>query len=138
MSFEDERRAIEARFADNFTATPIKYENVPFDAPDDAAWVALSMSGTRERGAVKMGLKAGEFNRYPGVIRVDIYIPEDTGTAVARQHADTIRAIFKDQKFSAGSSGVITTRAPRYETLGVENGWYHGRVTTPYYRDANN
>ena len=30
MSFADERRAIEGRLADNFTALPIAYENLPF------------------------------------------------------------------------------------------------------------
>ncbi len=130
--FEDERMAIEARMQANFTATSIMYENQEFDPPDDTAWVALTLL-TGEGEQVSLG--PGGLQRYAGVIQCDIYVPEKSGTKTARQHADTIAAIFLNKQFSAGSSGTIFTRTPWVQTRGVENGWFHLVLSVTYHRD---
>lgn len=132
MSFEGERQAFETRLAANFSATPIQFENVPFSPPRDAAWISLMILSGEGRQA---SLGPGALNRFLGVAEIHIYVPEDQGTKVARQHADTLEAIFREQQFSASGSGKITVRTPWYQTRGVEEGWHHSLLMIPYQRD---
>lgn len=134
MSFEDERVAVESRFSGIYSSTTVKYENVPFVQPDAASWVALTvLSG--QGVAASLGTGSGSrLDRFSGIIQIDIYTVEDSGTKAARQLADTIGAIFDNVQFSSGSSGTITTRTPSYLTQGVKNGWHHSVVSVAYHR----
>ena len=136
MSFEDERVAVESRFASNYSSTVVKYENVPFAQPEAVSWVALTiLSG--EGSAASLGTGNGSrLDRFSGIVQIDIYTVEDVGTKTARQLADTIGAIFDNVQFSSGSSGTITTRTPSYLTRGVENGWHHSVVSVAYHRST--
>jgi hypothetical protein len=134
VSFEDERRAIENRFSANYSSTGIKYENVPFDQPAAASWVALTLL-TGEGIQASIGTGSGSrLRRFSGIIQIDVYTVEDGGTKTARDLADSISTIFDNVQFSAGSSGTITTRVPFFTTLGVENGWHHSVVSVAYHR----
>lgn len=133
MSFEDERVAIEGRFAANYSNTVIKYENIPFTEPVDTAWVTLTiLSGGGNVDSIGTG--DSRLERFSGVIQIDIYVPEDGGTKTARDIADLVHAIFDNVQFSSGSSGTITTRVPSYSTLGIEGGWHHSVVSVAYHR----
>ena len=131
MSFNDERAAIEGRFASGYSNTPIQFEDIPFAQPS-TAWVALTiLSGAGINTSIG-GTR--QVQRFAGIIQIDVYIPEDTGTKPARDIADLVDPIFNNAQFSFGSSGTITTFVPSYQTLGVENGWYHAVVSVAYQR----
>lgn len=133
MSFADERRAIETRFSANYTSTPVRYENLSFVQPDNASWVSLMiLSG--EGGQASLG-GSSAIHRYGGVIQVDVFTPENSGTQAGRALADTVEAIFRQVQFSLGNSGVIHTQTPWVTNLGVEDGWYRLVVTCPFFRD---
>jgi hypothetical protein len=132
MSFADERRAIEARFAANFSTLPVAYENVPFAQPASGGFVRLTI---RPAGARQASTGSSPLQRYAGLIVADIFVPENTGTATARAHADTVEAIFRQAQFSAGNSGTITCRTPSIEAVGVRDGWFQLSVSVPYQRD---
>lgn len=138
MSFEDERNAIESRFAANFTALAanrIKWENATFKEPNNGSWVALTiLSGDAQQ--IDLG-SPNALHRYVGIIQIDVFVPPDTGTAGARALADDIEPIFRNVQFSAGTSGTITTRAPSYRPIGLDGGWFHGVVSMAYYRDKS-
>lgn len=134
MSFEDERRAIEARFAANFSTVPIRWENVPF-TQIKTAWVALRI--LRGEGN-QASTNSNPLYRYAGVIQVDINVPENVGVAQLNTLADAVEAIFRGVQFSSVNSGTITCRAPYLTTLGLDAGWYRGAVTAPYQRDKRN
>ena len=134
MSFEDERHAIEARFAANYSSTQVKYENVPFVQPEGESWVALTiLSGGGEVNSIGTGMSS-RLERFSGIISLDIFTVEDVGTKTARDLADIIAAIFDVVEFSFGSSGTIVTRVPSYQTLGVEDGWVHSVVSVAFQR----
>ncbi len=133
-AFNDERRAFEVRLADNFTALPIKYENVPFPQPV-TGWVDIIIISAGG-GRISVGTTVKR-HRYVGNVQINIYVPEDTGTAACRAHADTIDAIFRDQQFSDANSGTITCRTPAYVPGDVVNGFYFGILSIPYQRDKN-
>ena len=133
MSFEDERVAVEAKMAAEYSSTTVQYENIPFSQPTDTAWVSLTiLSGGGNVDSIGSG--TGRLERFSGVIQIDIYVPEDGGTKAARDIADLVHAIFDNKQFSSGSSGTITTRVPSYSTLGVEGGWHHSVVSVAYHR----
>ena len=132
MSFADERRAIEGRLADNFTALPVRFDNLPFDQPHDAGFVALSIRAGQAR-QVSTGPRP--LHRHTGTIQLDIFVPEDSGTQVSRAHADSLAAIFRGARFAAGDSGTITCRTPRIDTPGVRDGWHLISLRIPYQRD---
>lgn len=132
MSFADERAAIEARFAANWSTTRVKYENTQFEQPR-TAWVALFILNGDGR-AISIG--NDPLHRYAGVISVQVHVPESSGTQTGRAYADTIAAIFRNRQFSNGSSGTITCRVPSIGIPVVRDGWYQINVTCPYQRDV--
>jgi len=132
MSFADERKAIETRFAANFTALPVQYENQRFAMPATGGWARLTI---RNAGAGQISTGSSPLHRYAGVILADVFMPEETGSQAARTHADTIEAIFRRAQFSSGSSGTILCRTPSITTVGVADGWFQVQVSVPFQRD---
>lgn len=132
MSFADERAAIEARFAANWSSTRVKYENTQFEQPR-TAWVALYILNGEGK---QISLGDDPLHRYAGVIMVQIHVPESSGTQTGRAYADTIAAIFRRQQFSNGSSGTITCRTPYISSIAGRDGWYQINLACPYQRDV--
>ncbi len=131
MSFADTRQAIESRFAANFTALPVWYEGAPFDPPK-TGYVRLTILGG---DGAQISTGASPLHRYAGVIMIDVFMPEETGTATGWAHCDTIEAIFRKVQFSAGNSGTILCRTPSARTLPAESGWQPFQVSVPFQRD---
>lgn len=130
--------AIESRFSANFTAYPVKYENVDYIPTPGQAWVEVLVEDMRvERASVGTGLDA--LMRHHGLISINIYLPQNTGAAVGRGAADTIATIFRDAQFSG-----ITCLEPRIRNIGSpmtsttqepKESWFVVNVATPFYRD---
>lgn len=134
MSFANERAAIESRFAANWTTTRIKYENTQFEQPK-TAWVALFiLNGDGQQ--ISLGLSPNPLHRYVGVIMVQIFLPESSGTQTGRAYADTIASVFRRAQFSNGSSGTITCRTPSISPGNLRDGWFQINVTCPFQRDV--
>ena len=129
--FDGTRQAIESRLKANWTTTPIRFENVPFQETA-APYVALFILDG-EGSEVSIGSPV--VRRWPTVIKIQVFVPEETGTKLARTYADSLGAIFDRAQFSAGSSGTLTCRVPSIVGVGVTNGWYQMNVTIPLKRD---
>lgn len=126
MSFADERKSIENRFKTEWTATPIAFDNVPFNPPSNADWVRLNIqngdSGYRAlEGAI----------RHTGIINVQIFTPVNKATKTSRIYADIVSDIFSDQRFDD-----IVTDVSSISIIDDDPVWLQTNVTTPYYRDA--
>ena len=132
--YADERRAIEARLAANFSAIPIRYENAPFQESDEAYCAVFVRRGQGHQ--ITLG-PAPQLNRWAGLIIVQVFVPEDTGTQAAAGYCDSIADVFRRQEFSAGSSGLIRCRVPNVETIGTKAGWFQMNVEVPYIRDKS-
>ena len=131
MSVADERKAIESRLAAAWATTPIRYENVPFAAPSTPYVALFILDG--EGNQVSLGTPA--LRRWTGIIIVQVFVPQDTGTQIAKSYADTIGAIFDRAQFSSGNSGTIRCRVPSVKSIGITNGWNQVNVSVPFIRD---
>ncbi len=131
MSFEDAAKAIESRLQANWSTTPIKFENAPF-AETTSAYVALYIRDG-EGNQVSLGTPA--LRRWPGLIIVQVFVPENTGTRKAREYADDIGPIFDRVQFSSGGSGTITCRTPSIDVIGLKFGWWQVNVTVMFSRN---
>lgn len=129
--FNDERAAIESRLATNWTTTPIKFENVPFKETMSPYVALVILVGE----GLQVSLGTPVVRRWPGVIILQVFVPADTGTKLAKTYADTLAAVFERVQFSSGNSGTITCRIPSIEAVGIKNGWHQTNVTVPFKRD---
>ncbi len=126
MSFADERQTIENRFNIEWTATPIAYDNVPFNPPANSDWVRLNIQNGDS------GYRSLESTvRHTGIINVQIFTPVNKATKTSRQYADIAADIFSDQRF-----GDVVTDVSSISIVGDDDAWLQTNVTTPYYRDA--
>lgn len=132
-SFADERAAIEKRLKDNWTTTPIAFDNVGF-RPEDSAYVAIFIQNAAATQIELTGVTPR--HRYTGLISIQIFTDVNTGSQTAREYADTIAAIFRNKRFSSGDSGTIICRSPNVQRVGVVDGRFQLNLTVPYYRDA--
>lgn len=153
-SYSGAKAAIKQRLVDNWTTTRIAYQNkVPAepwppmvttpeapDVPEPAPWVFLeitTMPGGGMRGAGTPGQQV--WVEY-GFILVHVFVPTDTGDALATEHAETIGEIYRGKKFydDRNDGCYVRTWAPRVDEGGpavtasdiewANNGSWH-RVT---------
>lgn len=132
-SFADERAAIEKRMKDNWTTTPIVFDNVGF-RPTDSAYVAIFIQNASAQQIEIKGTTP--LHRYSGIIAIQIFTDANSGSNTARTYADTIAAIFRNQSFSYGNSGTIFCRSPNVQRVGVVEGRFQLNLSVPFYRDA--
>jgi hypothetical protein len=126
MSFADERKSIENRFKAEWTATPIAFDNVPFNPPFNSDWVRLNIQNGDS------GYRSLESSiRHTGIINVQIFTPVNKATKTSRQYADIVSDIFSDQRFDD-----IVTNISSINIIDDDDAWLQTNITTPYYRDA--
>lgn len=134
MSFNDERTAIQKQLIDNFSALPIQLPNVPFTPPDNSPYIRLDILFGN---GVQASIGGNPLDRYVGVIQILILVPEDTGQGTMLTYADTIATLFTRKQLESGNSGLIRTRVPSFQALGIKEGWNVGAVSVQYTRDIN-
>ena len=126
MSFADERTEIENRLESLWLGTPIDYDNITFNQPNNSSWIRLNiLNGATEYRALQYK------KRYNGIINVQIFVPVKTGTSIARDYADTVCSIFDSQVFDSVSCDVASVTI-----VGADAKWYQINVDTPYWRDS--
>lgn len=116
--------AIEGLFATGWgTTTPVRYDNVPFTAPDSSAWVSVEVWDGR---SIKGSLGAGvQLRRSVGTVFVTIYTPINNGSKAARDYADQVVLIFRDVQVSG-----ITFEEPDVSRIGEAHYTSTGAAST--------
>ena len=129
--FAEEAKAIETRLAAGWTTTPIRYDNAPF--PETTApYVALFIL---DGDGNQISLGAVALRRWVGLIVLQIFVPQDTGTRLAKGYANTLGALFDRAEFPVENGGLIRCRVPSIAEIGIRNGWNQLNVTIPFTRD---
>ena len=131
MSFEALRVSIESRMNTYWSTTVVAYENVPF-SPPDTPWIRLTvLVGTGETSG-----HAGDGTtvevRDTGVISIQVFVPEGSGTALSKQYVDSLIAIYEHTRFD----GILAYTASPVP-VGVNNGWHQTNITIPFRRARN-
>ena len=125
MSFAAERASIEERLFDNWLTTPIAFDNVDFDPPNNSAWIRLNvLNGDSAFTTMNDG------ERHTGVIVIQIFYPKNEGTATMRGYADTIAALFSGVKFDDVDCDIASLTA-----IGTNKNWHQMNLTIPYFRN---
>ena len=76
-SFADERAAIEKRLKDNWTTTPIAFDNVGF-RPTDSEYIAIFIQNA---SATQIELTGSTpRHRYTGLISIQIFVDANSGS----------------------------------------------------------
>jgi len=128
MAFAAERQLIESYVQDYYTDTSVKYDNIPFDQPTGEPFISLTiLSGTGTNTAL-----GGQRVRYTGVIQVDIYVPENSGTRAARDIASSLRDLFTNKEITDGSTTITCRVASLNRVAKAPAGKYRISVTIPY------
>ena len=137
MGFAAERKAIEERFLTQWalstkSAVVTLFENSAISPPTEEPFVALYI---RSGAGQQISLGSSPLDRYDGLIIVQVFVPEETGTQEAREIADVVETIFKRQSFSSGAGGLIRCRLAALDPMGNKAGWLQSNVSIPYQRD---
>lgn len=123
-------RVIERRFAQEWnSATPVRFDNVPWQQPVNADWVWLTL---REGDSSQASIESNPIIRDFGVIMLQLFTPVEVGTRRIRGRCDTAAAIFRRWTNTVAANGRLICYAPSIER-GIEaNGWLGFAVNTRF------
>ena len=126
MSYAQERADIESRLQTGWTTTPIAWDNGKYIPTPGTAFIRCTiLPGDSE---------ALEFGRSPlkshfGIIDIGVFVPRETGTAVARGYVDTLVSLFDLEEF-----GSVECDEASVQNMGNEEDWHHTSITIPFDR----
>lgn len=128
VNLDKVRQLVETTIKNNWTATPIAYDNVSFKATIGQSFIApkvLFGSGSQ----VSLGT-SNVLNRWTGVIQIDIFTPINIGTKTALDYANTLIGYF----YHYDNEGLVCFTGSVGE-LGKDGEWYRVVVTIPFQYD---
>ena len=98
MSFSSLRSTIESHFSNNWSHTPVEYDNVPLNLDNVKEYVSLVILETKS-AQTSLG-PDGEYT-ISGFVVVSIYTARGTGTNRSKQLADYVANIFRGVKIDS-------------------------------------
>lgn len=142
MSDVDAKIALETKFKNGWTLTPIKWPDVRFDIPVNTQNNPQPYVAYIQRGGVAEDIVLGSDNpeqRYTGIIMIQIFTPEHAFTGLSTHYADLIKTIYltPPRQLQYLTSGIIRFYAPYAVEVGNMAGWDQLNVITPFKRDAH-
>lgn len=128
MSFLAEQIAIESYFKDNWTYTPIAYENVNLNSNSLDEWVRLTIRPANPQVA---GISGSQLMyRYKGVLFIQIFVREGIGSGRAIQFADYVSGLFRSKYVDGIHFGV-----PAVTRVGSRDSFFQVNVDVGFYRE---
>lgn len=133
MGFAAVEKDIVSRFQSNWGTTTrwTTDGDVGFDPPNNAAWVRVSV---RDGDSEQVSLGNTPRFRHYGTIIIQVFVRRDSGSRLAKTHADTISAYYRNSTFGTPT---IYCRAPYITNVGEREGWYQVNVNIPYQWDED-
>jgi hypothetical protein len=126
MTFDANRISIENHIGSNWTTTPVLYTGEPPQHANE--WIRVRITDLRSDQA-SMGSSAVKYRHF-GILIIEIYVTEQTGSGVATRYGDTLAALFRGE-----TVGDALFRAPVVRQIGRDEGWYRVNVEIPFQRD---
>lgn len=125
MSYSQERTDIMTYLAANWSATPIDAENSPSGEPDLPFIQPTILNAQADALTLRY-----QTIRYPGVISINVWAAQGTGTKTANAHADDLVDLFTDKNIGVN----VETMAAYKTVIGEADGRYQINVTVPFER----
>jgi hypothetical protein len=131
--FDNERQVLEAFLQNRWdvSVAPVAYENVDFVEPA-GIWCRFTIL----RGTTIPAALGGMKKRTPGVLTLQIFSPQKSGTKAATDIADRFASIF-DLAHIMTAAGMIRCDTTSVKTVGVQFGWHQINAQVTYQRDED-
>lgn len=135
--FEPVRKLLEQAFKDAWGArTPVKYENIAFTQPPNAAFVAAYLRWG-DGGQVSLGPAGRRMERHTGALLVQIFVPENSGRGALEGHCDFAAGALRMRTFTDSTAGVeVLLRSPSSSDAGLRDTLLQKNVSFPFQADA--
>lgn len=132
MGYFQEKLDIELFFEENWTDTPIVFENG--ESLEDSEWVRLTINNGR---AFQASMGDDPAFRYYGVVYLQIYTYKDTGSARSLVLADKADNLFKNLVLGNLRFKVPQVRRePIKQQVNLRPSWLQINVSTEFYRGS--
>lgn len=126
MSLSQIQQDIEIHFCNNWTETPVFYQNVAYNEDEEFIRVNI-LTGTRYQASL-----GGTVNTYriPGVVIIQIFCPLNKSTIRSLYLSDLIITFLQSQVI-----GSVNLKTPYISFQGSEKSFYQVNMTCPFYVD---
>ena len=121
------RNVVETHLQDNWTQTPIQWENVHFEPIEGQSFIAPVIVPT---SGIQISLGGVALNRWEGFIDISVFIPMNQGSKTGNDLADALIKLF----YHYTEQGVSFYTGYAKPTGSTES-WWKINVTIPYYFD---
>lgn len=131
MHFTDIRKICEEQLANNWTSTPIAYDNAPFDPPNNpkSPWIRCALHPIYSENAALGGLAKRDYATF----WMQVFIPLNTGSGSAYDYAKELEILFSNKTING-----LTFYQAETSYVGDEgNGWFQLNVKAQCWAQSN-
>ena len=108
---------------------PVRYPNRPFKEPRGAVWGSFSI----QLASTEFSALGKNEERTMGVLYLQVFCPEESGTKAAYEARDIVAAALMGQTISAGSNGAVEFWETSLREVGLDPaGLYQVNVMTDF------
>jgi hypothetical protein len=132
VSLQAIRNILNSRLSSSFPTLSIAWENTNFTPPTNAPHVRVSFLPSETRPAAN---HASAMDFESGIYQLDLYVPQNTGTANADATAREIRRQFKRglALFDVNNIQVMIQGTPSVSDGRIEGPFWRSRITVPWF-----
>lgn len=123
MTIATLRQVIETNLSTNFTTYPIKYENIPFDPPDNSSWIACHI----KRNILPTPELDSSYE-VKGLLILQVFTPLDSGLATSNTIVDTLAALYNNSYSISG----LWFGDSNITDVGNSDIWYQVNLSVPF------
>jgi hypothetical protein len=123
MSLAALRQLIEVDLSTNFTSYPIKYENVPFDPPTNASWIACHIKRN-----ILPTPELDSSGEVMGILIIQVFTPLNSGLATSNTIVDTLAGLYSNEKRIAN----LWFQDAAITDIGKSDIWYQVNISVPF------
>lgn len=110
----------------SITTVDVVHGNQSYDGTNEE-WMRVSLKHVKSE---RVTLGNNPLYRYWGICAVQIFVRPDTGEGRAREIADLVTPLLRDQNVQG-----VQFFVPEVVPVGEENSWYQVNVLTKFYRE---
>jgi len=137
MSFDTVIASIKTQLRNNWSTTPIRFQNEQADPPiasdgSPLPWVYFEVDGGTDE-QMSIGSPGSNTYRRRGTIAAHVFVPVKSGDDIALGYAVQVGAIFRGQSFGAVTcEGASIAGGAKGDDDGL---WWLRSVTVPFWTD---